>query len=801
MSSFHEVGRVLDRITEQRLPSALTSLELSRQAERIVRAAPTLLTAATTAQWREAQSAIGAEVAQLDRLLTELRASTTGPQERFIASVEPPVARLEANLRGLDALVGRRLAVAELRQLRLRQLSNTTLAARRLVGPGILLMDARLAEWTRAVSVAGPSSVAALERLVGVANEIIELVYQQKIEVTVTTVNDLLIQTGTARDRNEIAVLVFPLERAFAELAARMADLPERLQPRAERVVAGYRGFIEGDDSLPQLRRIELALVYTAETLLEENARLSQALTAAVDELVAGANQDIRTAGRDARATQALSTTVLIAIVVLSLAGSGLIVWLYVDRNLVARLRGLSDSMLAIAGGNLRAPLPPAGNSDEIDHMARALAVFRDTAIEIEDKNLREVARARQQLIDAIESISEGFALFDPDDCLVLSNSRYRDHLHPGMADIIRPGTRFETILREAAGRGLILGPADHVEAWLCERLAHYREPGEPVLDRCADGRWIRISERRTEDGCTVAVHTDITELKQREEALIAEQRRTATANRQVMESIRYASRIQSAILPPREVLAQAVAEHFVIWEPRDIVGGDFYWCSRVEGGHILIVGDCTGHGVPGAFMTLIVTGLLNDIVRRASCADPAKMLARLHRRLRKLLHKDRTRERGASYADDGLEAGLCYVGDTGERLVFAGARLSLWHARDGTVTEVRGDRPMLGFQHYPVDLAFTNVPFNVRAGDCFYLATDGLIDQIGGERRRSFGKRRLAAFCQQYHVRPMNQQAVILRSLFGDHQGMEVQRDDVLVVGFAPLGLPPDSALSCKDA
>ena len=121
-----------------------------------------------------------------------------------------------------------------------------------------------------------------------------------------------------------------------------------------------------------------------------------------------------------------INTNVLIGVVILSLVSSVLIVWLYVGRNLIARLTALSDSMLAIAGGNLRASLPAPGGGDEIGRMAEALVVFRDTAIEVEETNLREIETARRRLIDAIENSSEGFAFYDPDDRLVLCNTRYK---------------------------------------------------------------------------------------------------------------------------------------------------------------------------------------------------------------------------------------------------------------------------------------------------------------------------------------------------------------------------------------
>ncbi len=194
--------------------------------------------------------------------------------------------------------------------------------------------------------------------------------------------------------------------------------------------------------------------------------------------------------------------------------------WLYVDRSLVARLTALSRSMLAIAGGNLRAALPATAGRDEIAEMAKALAVFRDTAVEVEENNLREIATARQRLVDAIESISEGFALYDADDRLVLCNSRYRDLLYPGIGDVMEPGTTFETIIRLAAERGLVASAKGRVEQWMAERLASHRNPsGVQVQHRSAD-RWIQIGERKTADGSTVAVYSDITELRAaREEA------------------------------------------------------------------------------------------------------------------------------------------------------------------------------------------------------------------------------------------------------------------------------------------
>jgi adenylate cyclase len=152
--------------------------------------------------------------------------------------------------------------------------------------------------------------------------------------------------------------------------------------------------------------------------------------------------------------------------------------------------------------------------------MAQALVVFRDTAIEVEEANLREIREARRRLTDAIESISEGFALYDAEHRLVLCNSRYRDLLYPDLKDATTPGTPFETIVRRAAERGLIGDAAGRIDDWVAERVARHRNPRGPHVQQRGDGKWIRINERQTEDGGTVAVYTDITELKRREEEL-----------------------------------------------------------------------------------------------------------------------------------------------------------------------------------------------------------------------------------------------------------------------------------------
>ena len=280
---------------------------------------------------------------------------------------------------------------------------------------------------------------------------------------------------------------------------------------------AKFESFTKGRDSFFLARKREIDQLLEAKRQLASNADFSRRLTEAVDGLVARAKGDIDTANLEAGAIQRVSTGIMIAVVVLSIVSSTLIVWLYVGRNLVARLTALSNSMLEIAGGNLQAQIP-YGGTDEIAGMADALKVFHDTAVELEEANLREINEARTRLTNAIESISEGFSLYDADDNLVVCNSRYKTLLYPSISDVVQQGAPFESIIRAAAEQGLIRDAEGRIDEWVAERVAQHRNPDEPHLQRRQDGSWIRISERKTETGGTVAVYTDITELKQREE-------------------------------------------------------------------------------------------------------------------------------------------------------------------------------------------------------------------------------------------------------------------------------------------
>ena len=340
----------------------------------------------------------------------------------------------------------------------------------------------------------------------------------QHSQVVASYINDMLQQAASSDDGNSLAVTSFRLQQSLRELEKLTLEFDPQLQQLMVQLIGELRPFVSGSEGIPVLRKSELDLTANAARLLGENVALSKSLTTRVDQLVGGAKHDITGANIEATSVVRWSTWIVIIAVVLSLASSILIVWLYVGRNLIARLTALSDRMLTLAEGDLKSLLP-FGGTDEIGRMADALGVFRATAIEMEEANLKEIREVRTRLTDAIESISEGFSLYDAEDKLIVCNTRYRELLAT-QADVMVPGTSFETIIRTATDRGLIRDAEGCRDAWLGERLKRHRAGGETHVQHRSDGRWIRVSERKTANGGVVATYADITELKQHEAEL-----------------------------------------------------------------------------------------------------------------------------------------------------------------------------------------------------------------------------------------------------------------------------------------
>jgi adenylate cyclase len=516
--SLSQVGGALNKITEQRVPEALSWLELSRRVESIVRAAPALLVVKTDSARVEVFNQIASQIAQLEPFLRRIKSNETKDEKTVTAEAVKLFTDMTENLGSLNELVKKRLSIAALKEDRIRDLSRANSIAQRMLSPGERILGAQIADWSRIQETVEASQLS--NEKLDLVNSIISLIPQQRAALLVDSIQNDLLKITDADTAERIDVLIFPLKKSLNELYEVSLVVSKGARRRLAQQVAELEDLTVGPNSLSEIRKSELAVIAQAEELLAVNARLSKFLTNRVDSLVNSANSDIEKSNLQAAAIQTLNRNILIGIVALSLMSSFLIVWLYVGRNLIARLTALSDSMLAIAGGNLRALLPEPGSGDEIGRMAESLIVFRNTAIEVEENNLRDVETARRRLVDAIENSSEGFAFYDPDDRLVLCNTRYRELLYPNSDIDIEPGTTFETVIRGAAENGHIVDTEGRIDEWIADRLSVHHDPGQPRIQQRNGGQWILITERKTGDGGTVAIYSDITDLKQREEEI-----------------------------------------------------------------------------------------------------------------------------------------------------------------------------------------------------------------------------------------------------------------------------------------
>ena len=257
-----------------------------------------------------------------------------------------------------------------------------------------------------------------------------------------------------------------------------------------------------------------------------------------------------------------------------------------------------------------------------------------------------------------------------------------------------------------------------------------------------------------------------------------------AYKNKQITDSINYAKRIQESFLTSEKVLKKSLKDYFILFKPRDIVSGDFYWAFDLPDRTLVVCADCTGHGIPGAFMSLIGISLLNEIAHSKGIIEPATILVELRRIIILALNPDQE-ESGAKDGMDIMLISIYKKEENGQvKIHYAGGNNSLCIVSNETaeLIEYKGDKQPVG---YYLDMK----PFNqkellVNKGDVLYMYTDGFPDQFGGDRAKKFMTKQLKSILQQNHQLPLSQQHQLLEASFKNWQGRLEQVDDVTVMG-----------------
>ncbi len=255
--------------------------------------------------------------------------------------------------------------------------------------------------------------------------------------------------------------------------------------------------------------------------------------------------------------------------------------------------------------------------------------------------------------------------------------------------------------------------------------------------------------------------------------------------NLEMTDSIKYAKNIQEALLPAITGLKKDFPESFVLYMPKDIVSGDFYWFANRDGKHLFAAADCTGHGVPGAFMSIIGNSLLNEIVGEQHVYQPAEILNNLHVGVKTALNHNK----GEFERRDGMDIALCSFNKENMTLDYAGANRALWIYRKDTTDKaeiIKPDKnPIGGIEHdFEVKRQFTNHSIQLQKGDCIYIFSDGYADQFGGDKGKKFMVANLQRTFAEITDKPMEEQYQHLHKVFTTWRGGYEQIDDVLVIG-----------------
>ena len=244
--------------------------------------------------------------------------------------------------------------------------------------------------------------------------------------------------------------------------------------------------------------------------------------------------------------------------------------------------------------------------------------------------------------------------------------------------------------------------------------------------------------------------------------------------NREIMDSINYAKRIQSAILPPAKIVKEYLQDSFILYKPKDIVAGDFYWMEHRDGKVLFAAADCTGHGVPGALVSVVCNNGLNRSVREHGFTDPGQIL-------------DKTREivieefgKSEEEVNDGMDIALCSL--QGNKLQYAGAHNPLWIIRKGEVLETKANKQPIG--NFDKQLPYTTHTFELEKGDALYIFSDGYVDQFGGEKEKKFKAKAFKKLLLSLQDKTMEEQKIVIDETFETWKGNLEQIDDVCVIG-----------------
>ena len=286
-------------------------------------------------------------------------------------------------------------------------------------------------------------------------------------------------------------------------------------------------------------------------------------------------------------------------------------------------------------------------------------------------------------------------------------------------------------------------------------------------------------------------------EIEAQRDLLVVQRDLLVSQKQKITDSINYAQRIQSAVLPHQKYMNAVMPEYFVLYKPRDIVSGDFYWIKEVKNNLVVVVADCTGHGIPGAFMSMLGITLLNEQIRSSRIDKPGEILGRLRSKIKDML----VQEGKIEEQKDGMDMAIAIIDNDNKKIQFAGAYNPLYLIRkkeklegdqieplatvqniDHYLIEIKGDKQPIGI--HTIETDFTTHTIELKEQDTIYLFSDGFVDQFGGENRKKYKTPSFKKLLLSVQTKSLEEQKLIIDNAFETWRGKNEQIDDVCVIG-----------------
>jgi serine phosphatase RsbU (regulator of sigma subunit) len=253
--------------------------------------------------------------------------------------------------------------------------------------------------------------------------------------------------------------------------------------------------------------------------------------------------------------------------------------------------------------------------------------------------------------------------------------------------------------------------------------------------------------------------------------------------DKNITDSLIYAQRIQEALLPSESYFRKYFEDSFILFKPKDIVSGDFYWIGEKNNKVFVVAADCTGHGVPGALMSMIGIKLIEKTINEDNIEVPSQILAVLNKELEKTFSREKNL---GTIIRDGMDIGLAVIDRELRKVDYAGAFLPLYHIHDGSLVEIPADKIIIGMN--PEGHPYKDHVIDLIEDDIFYIFSDGYVDQFGGKENKKFMYRRFRYLLTTIHHFPVSDQKSILEENIKTWMGINEQVDDMMVIGFRPV-------------